>query len=359
MTPRPRTTRSALAAGAVLSLVAACGGDPAATPSTPTAVERPPLSGDFTPRRLPRPVPTAAEPAASPTVTTTPAGRTLPIGNAPEGIVADATTRRVVVAVRQPDELVLLDPSSLAVEARTPLPGSLRHLQLAAAGGPVLVPDESSTSLLRVALPSGDILSRTPTGAMPHDANQAENGTVLVADEAGATLTAVRADRVVATFTDVTQPGGIAHVGDVFGVVDVGENTITFDDAETLRPLTELAAGDGPTHVVADKHGRYVVVDTRGGALLLYTPPPAAAQVARVTLPGQPYGVTYDARRDRLWVTVTATNELVALDLSGAEPRETARYPTVQQPNTVAVDETSGRVFVTGTTPGLLQVVDP
>ncbi|SDU83299.1 DNA-binding beta-propeller fold protein YncE [Microlunatus sagamiharensis] len=354
----PRPERAALAACVTLGLVAACGTGQGADP-TPAAEARPPLSGQFTPRRLPRPVPTAAEPAASPVTTTTPAGRTIEIGNAPEGIVADATTRRVVVAVRGPDELVLLDPTTLAVRGRTPLPGSLRHLQLAAAGGPVLVPDESSTSLLRVALPSGRVLSRTPTGAMPHDANQAPNGTVLVADEAGATLTAIRDDRVVATFTDVTQPGGIAHVGDVFGVVDVGENTITFDDAATLQPLTELSAGDGPTHVVADKHGRLVVVDTRGGALLLYSAPPQAAQVARVALPGQPYGVAYDARRDELWVTVTASNELVRLDLSGDQPRETARYPTVQQPNTVAVDETTGRVFVTGTTPGLLQVVDP
>lgn len=304
-------------------------------------------------------MPNAAEPAASPVPTARPAGRTLRIGTAPEGIVADASARRVVVAVRQPDALVLLDPDTLAVRSRTPLPGSLRHLQLAGAGGPVLVPDESSNSLLEVALPSGRVVSRTPTGAMPHDANRAPDGTTLVADEAGASLTAVRDGRVVATFDDVTQPGGIAHVGDVFGVVDVGENTLTFDDAAALRPLTELAAGDGPTHVVADGQGRLVVVDTRGGALLLYTPPPRAAQVARVALPGQPYGVTFDSVRRQLWVTVTATNEVVAFDDSGAVPREVARFPTVQQPNTVAVDGRSGRVFVTGTTPGLLQVVDP
>jgi DNA-binding beta-propeller fold protein YncE len=145
----------------------------------------------------------------------------------------------------------------------------------------------------------------------------------------------------------------------VFGVVDVGENTLTFYDAAGLTPLTELAAGDGPTHVVADSHGRLVVLDTRGGAVLLYAPPPQAALLSRTALPGQPYGIAYDPRRDQLWVTVTATNELVRLDLSGSAPREVDRFPTVQQPNTVAVDERTGRVFVTGTTPGLLQVLDP
>lgn len=353
----PRRSCLLVAAGFTVGLVTACAGGAPGTPGD--AAVRPPLSGEFAPRRLDRPVPTAAEPAASPTTTVAPAGRTIAVGAAPEGIVADASTRRVVVAVRRPDQLVLLDPDTLAARSRTPLPGSLRHLQLARDGGPVLVPDESSNSLLEVALPSGRIASRTPTGAMPHDANQAPDGTVLVADEAGASLTAVRDQKVAATFDDVTQPGGIAHVGNVFGVVDVGENTVTFYDAEALRPLTELSAGEGPTHVVADKHGRVVVIDTRGGAVLTYTPPPQAAQVSRVPLPGQPYGVAYDPRRDELWVTVTATNEVVELDLSGTTPREVRRFPTPQQPNTVAVDSTSGRVFVTGTTPGVLQVIDP
>jgi DNA-binding beta-propeller fold protein YncE len=102
-----------------------------------------------------------------------------------------------------------------------------------------------------------------------------------------------------------------------------------------------------------------VVVDTRGGAVLLYAPPPRAAQVQRLALPGQPYGVAYDPVRDRLWVTVTATNEVVGIDLSGSEPRETTRLPTVQQPNTVAVDAKTGRLFITGTTPGVVEVVDP
>ena len=39
--------------------------------------------------------------------------------------------------------------------------------------------------------------------------------------------------------------------------------------------------------------------------------------------------------------------------------REIARYPTVRQPNTVAVDTASGRVFVTGKADGKLQILDP
>jgi DNA-binding beta-propeller fold protein YncE len=39
--------------------------------------------------------------------------------------------------------------------------------------------------------------------------------------------------------------------------------------------------------------------------------------------------------------------------------REIARYPTVRQPNSVAVDPASGRVFVTGKADGQLQILEP
>jgi DNA-binding beta-propeller fold protein YncE len=74
-------------------------------------------------------------------------------------------------------------------------------------------------------------------------------------------------------------------------------------------------------------------------------------------LPGTPYGLAYDAARDRLWVTLTATNQLVGFDTRADPPREIARIPTVRQPNTVAVDEATGRLAVTGPDDGTLQLI--
>ncbi len=281
------------------------------------------------------------------------------VGSAPEGIVADAVTRTVVVGVRDPDQLTLLNADTGVVSGHVALPGVLRHLQLAAPGGPVLVPDESSDSLLQVGLPTGAILSRVPTGISPHDANEAGNGTIIVANEGGGSAVAVRDNVVVHTFTDVTQPAGVAHVGNVVGLLDVRENTLTFYDAATLAPITELAAGVGPTHVVADKHGRMIVADTRGDALLVYRPPPQAAQLTRTALPGTPYGIAYDPVRDRLWVTATAANQVVGFDMSQPTPREVKRLPTTAQPYTVAVDSTTGRLFVTATGQGAVEIIDP
>jgi len=287
------------------------------------------------------------------------AGRLVAVGSAPEGIVADPVTRTVVVGVRNPDQLTVLNADTGAVSGHAPLPGVLRHLQLAKPGGPVLVPDESSNSLLQVGLPTGAILSRIPTGISPHDATEADNGTIIVANEGGGSAVAVRGNTVVRTFTDVTQPAGVAHAGNIVGLLDVRENTLTFYDAATLGPITELAAGNGPTHVVTDRHGRMIVADTRGDALLVYQPPPQAAQLTRTALPGIPYGITYDPVRDRLWVTLTAANQVVAYDMSQPTPREIERLPTAAQPYTVAVDSTTGRLFVTATGQGAVEIIDP
>lgn len=79
----------------------------------------------------------------------------------------------------------------------------------------------------------------------------------------------------------------------------------------------------------------------------------------RTNLPGAPYGVALDARHARLWVTVTAFNRLVELRLGTHAPTRVRSYPTVRQPNTVAVDERTGRVFVAGRVGGELQLLDP
>ena len=281
------------------------------------------------------------------------------MGNSPEGVVADPQIHVVAVGVRDPFALTLLDATTGAVLRKVPLPGGLRHLQLAGPGGPVLVPDEGSNQLIRVALPGGQITAQVRTGVVPHDATAAANGTVFVANELGHSVVAVRGDRVVHTFTDVTQPAGLAAVGNLVGLVDVRENTLTVYDAQRLQRVAELPAGAGPTHVVADKRGHLAVIDTRGGAVLLYEVAPAIRQIGRVELPGTPYGVAYDPVRDRLWVTLTALNEVIGLNLSATQPVLASPLPTVRQPNTVAVDASTGRLYITGTADGLLEIIEP
>ncbi len=305
-----------------------------------------------------RALPPAAEPQAAPPVSQTPVGRIIPVGNAPEGVVVDALTRTVAVAARDPNELVLVNADSGDITGRVSLPGTVRHLQLAAPGGPVLVPVETADALVRVDLPGGVAQSPIRTGSAPHDAVAAANGAVFVANEHGATVAVLRGDQIVKVFTNSVQPAGSAAVGTSVGVLDVRKNDLTVYDAERLTIIGSTPAGAGPTHLVADRHGRMIAADTRGNAVRVFTPLPTPREVASVAQPGAPYGVAYDGVRDRLWVTSSGTNEVVGYDMSEPKPREVQRFSTVQNPYTVGVDTNSGRLFVAGVSAGVVQVID-
>jgi DNA-binding beta-propeller fold protein YncE len=301
-------------------------------------------------------LPPPAEPGQAPAPTGTPPGRVVPVGDAPEGVVVDAVTRTVAVTKRNPNELVLLNADTGEVTTRVPLPGFVRHLQLAKPGGPVLVPVESANALVRVDLPGGAVEPQIITGTVPHDASQAPNGTVFVANEHGGTVTAIRGDGIVKVFTDSVQPAGLAPVGNSMGLLDVRKNDLTIYDADSLAIIGSTAAGAGPTHLVADKHGRLVATDTRGNAVRIFTTEPR--EVGSIPQPGGPYGIAYDAVRDRLWVASSATNEVVGYDMASDTPREVARLATVQNPYTLGVDATTGKLFIAGVTAGVVQLVD-
>jgi DNA-binding beta-propeller fold protein YncE len=318
-------------------------------PGVPTEGIRPPADG----------LPSPAEPQNAPPQTRPIPGRTVAVGSAPEGVAVDAVTRTVAVAKRDPNELVLLNADTGAITGRTPLPGFARHLQLAAPGGPVLVPVESANALVRVDLPGGRASSQVITGTVPHDAAEAQNGYVFVANEHGGTVTVLRGDQILKVFTDSVQPAGMAPAGLFMGMLDVRKNDLTVYDAAALTIIGSAPAGRGPTHLVADSHDRMIATDTRGDAIRVFEPLPTPREVASVPQPGGPYGITYDKTRDLLWVASSGTNEVVGYDMTQSVPHEVKRLPTVQNPYTLGVDSATGRLFIAGVTTGLVQIIDP
>jgi hypothetical protein len=302
-------------------------------------------------------LPPAAEPARSPPVTERPMGRVVPVGNKPEGLAADSRTALVAVGLTDPDRLALVSSASGRVARRLRLPGAPRHLQLAARGGPVLVPAERADALVEISLPDGRSRA-TQVGRFPHDA-AATAGRVFVADELGDTLTVLSRGRLVRRLRTAIQPGGIAATGTgEIALVAVRERVVVLYDARSLDELARVPAGVGPTHVVSDGSDLLFVVDTQGDALLLLHTRPRLEIVRRVRLRGRPYGLAIDRRRRRLWVTLTARNRVAELTATRL-PRGLGERPTVRQPNSVTVDETSGRVFVASRTDGTLQLFDP
>lgn len=304
----------------------------------------------------PRAFPPAAEPARSPVPSATPAGTVVRVGNKPEGVAADPRTGLVAVALTDPDELALVDHADGSVVGHVPLPGAARHIRLAKPGGPVIVPAESGDRVAEVPLPRGRSLV-TRVGDGPHDAD-ASHGRTFVADEFGSTLTIVEDGRRVQQVRTPLQPGGLAAIpGGAVALVAVRERVLALYERDG-RKIAQAPAGVGPTHVEAGAGGRVYVADTDGDAVLLFRTRPKLELVRRVALPGAPYGMTIDRTRGRLWVTLTGRNEVVWLPANGA-PRPVDRYPTVRQPNSVAVHEPSGRVFVASRADGTLQLLDP
>ena len=295
----------------------------------------------------------AAEPARSPALTAEPAGTVVEVAPLPQGIVHDARTDLLAVSVREEYRLLLLDPTTLEEVGSVPLPGKARHLQVARPGGPVLVPSESADQLVEVSLPSGT-LRATDVGDYPHDAAGAANGDIVVGNEFEGSLSLVRDGETVDTVADLTQPGSVVIAGRTVAVVDVEDWEISTYDLRTLDRTGRVAAGAGPTHAVALSGGRFAVADTRGDQLLVFDTAPLR-QVGALDVGDSPYGLASDPASDLVWVTLTASNELVGVDVSSDEPRAVDTYPTVRQPNTVAVAPGSGTVWVAGTADGVVQ----
>jgi len=357
------------ALAALVLIVGGCSQQPPTDTALPALHHAMALDDPDNPRAIPTNVPTvgqrpsadnlppAAEPQQAPPQTAPIPGRIADVGKAPEGVVVDAATRIAAVAKRDPDELVLINVDTGQIVNRVPLPGFARHLQLANAGGPVLVPVESVGALVRVELPSGRPLSQ-PLTDTAHDAAQADNGMVFVSNEHRGTVTVLRGLDVVKVFAGTVQPAGLASTGSSMGLIDVRTNDLTVFNTHDLTIVGSTPAGDGPTHLVADKHGRLIAADTRGNAVRVFEPLPTPHQVGEVAQPGGPYGIAYDPTRDLLWVASSGTNEVVGYDMSQPTPREVQRVPTVQDPYTLGVDANTGRLFIAGVTGGVVQVVD-
>lgn len=305
---------------------------------------------------LPYP-PQASEPATSPEVEGTPPGQIVEVGEGPEGVAFDPRTGLVAVGTRKPAELVLVDGVSGEVRKRVRIPSAPRHLDVAEPGGPVLVPAEDANAVVEVSLPDGDT-QVTEVGEHPHDIAFRQDR-IYVGDEFSSTMSVVEDGRVVRQVPVDVQPGGVVALEDQVGIVSVRAYTLElFSLEDRLQAQGSQNAGLGPTHVVRDADGRLFIADTRGDAVVVFETKPRLKFVGRLELPGSPYGIAIDRERGRVWVTLTARNEVVELNAAN-EPQVLRRFPTVRQPNTLAVTPGGNRLFIASRANGTLQLLDP
>lgn len=288
-----------------------------------------------------------------------PAGRIiqLPIGSEPEGVIVDDVTHTAVIALHNPNRLAIIDTRNDHVRS-VPAPGHARHLILAKPGGPILLPGEESAALFQLALPSGRLLMTTPVLRHPHNA-AVVGSNIWVADELQPAISIIDpAGAVIATLHGPVQPGGIVAADGVAAVTDVRGARLYFYNTTTFAAEGSIPAGSGPTHEAPLGGDDVMVADTRGGTLLLVDFATRRI-VGRLALPGGPYGVSSDPTSGTAWVTLTEFNRVVEVQRSGSHLRVTRSWPTVQQPNTVAIDPATQCVYVVGVTEAQLQIICP
>lgn len=288
----------------------------------------------------------SATPAASPDQATTPAGTVLPLaGNATALAFAGGA---LAVAVQDPPSVQLY-----ALPDTTPktvaLPGPAARLVAAGDRVEATVPS------------SGVIISISPADATT-TSTSVEGGPVDVATVGDKTVVAQRDARSVRVgdhqVGPVTSPDQVLVIGDHVVVLDRLRSAVFDLDPATDTLGAGLRAGDGATNAVTDRFDRVLVTDTRGGELLAFTANPLIMR-QRYPVPGGPYGLAYDPRTDLAWVTLTEKNEVVAYHVAGGEPAEKFRFATVRQPDSVAVDPGSGRVFIASADGQGIQVISP
>ncbi|NIH80350.1 hypothetical protein [Amycolatopsis viridis] len=298
--------------------------------------------------------PVAATAPASPPPAAAPAGTVIGTPGEVSAVAADPATGVLAVAV--PDAVLLYRTGDLsAAPLRVPVAG--RAEQLRVSGGVLLASLPAAGQVARIALPTGQVSTLAVAGQPA--------GAVVDGDR---TLVAVRDRKAVDVFTGDRLTRSIQ--GQLYSADDVlqaGGNTVVLDELRTAvfsvdvdgGTMAEgLRAGDGATHAVADSFGRVLVVDTRTGALLAFSTGPLLLR-QRYPVPGGAYGLAYDPQRALAWVTLTGRNEVVGFDVRGGEPVEKYRFPTVRQPNSVTVEERSGRVFVGSAAGEGVQVIQP
>ncbi len=179
-----------------------------------------------------------------------------------------------------------------------------------------------------------------------------------MADELANTIHVITDGRVARVVPAPLQPGGMADNDAGTRALVVGVRARRISEYTAAGDLVGSAnCGAGPTHVVAGDNGIFWVADTYGAAVLGFElGPRGPVQVANIPVGSHPYGLAFDTDRDTLWVTVTGDDKLLGLHLIGRSVASRTVYNTVRQPNTVAVDETTGELVVTGSTdPGQLQ----
>jgi hypothetical protein len=297
--------------------------------------------------------------ATAPPVAHAPAGTVVALPGDPGSLAVD--TRDGLLAASVGNGVALISVATGREQKVIRLGSTVGRVALTGSQGPLMVPLTRAGRLVQLALPSGQVEARTRVGGQPDDEVVAAAGTVFVSNESSSTVSLVQHGRQVAEEPAPRQPTGVAAIPNGTEVVVLGTRARRLEAFSfSGRSLGATSAGAGPTHVVAGGNDLFYVADTEGNSVNVFLLGAGPRRVATVpTRSGAPYGLALDRTRGVLYVTLTASNQLESFEIKGNTVVPARVWATVRQPDSVAVDSVTGRVFVASRTGGGLQLIDP
>lgn len=303
--------------------------------------------------------------AVSPPVSQPPAGAVRPLAGHAAAAVLDAGTHQLAVLAPGSDPAA---PGSLTVFGDPQAPPRVVDLP-----GPATAVTDDGHGTVYLAARGGyfavDLSTGRTTQVSVTEAAQTEftavaqraDGRLVLGSADGAVYTLASPTPAAVTSASVVNRNKIfarvdwlATQGNTTVVLDRGQTSVTMIDADG-HVQQALRAGRGATTMAADALGRVLVADTRGGQLLVYGVDPLILRQA-YPVPQAPYGLA--GSRALAWVSATLSNIVIGYDLSTGIPVEKVRYPTVQQPNSLAFDEASDTLYVVSGSGAGVQVID-
>jgi hypothetical protein len=287
----------------------------------------------------------SARAAVSPPPVTAPAGQVLAFSGPAQSAIFDAAQASLVVFTPGPNPQV---PATLTIfgsgaASRTVvLPGGATAI---AGDGHGVAYASTRGGFVTVDLAAGTVKPTLIDGQTATDftaiARRAD-GRLVLGSADGVVYTLAADSTVSATSEIFARVDGIVTQGDTAVVLDRGQTSVTALNSQG-SPQQALRAGLGATTITADPAGRVLVADTRGGQLLVFGADPLIERQA-YPVPDSPYGLA--GSTTLVWVSQTATNTVIGYDLATGIPVEKVRYPTVRQPNSLALDQDSGTLYV-------------
>ncbi|MGH3633820.1 YncE family protein [Mycobacterium sp.] len=298
-----------------------------------------------------------AHPAESPPVSSPPAGVVRPLGGHPRAAIFDSRTAALAVLVPGPDPAA---PASLAVLGADQNPP--RSIELP---GPATALTGDGAGTVFLSTRGGYFAVDLSAGRVARvDIGEAQNVEfTAIARRADATMVLGTADGMVYTPASGTAANRTKIYARVDSLVAQGNTVAVLDRAQTSVTTIgadgtlgqALRAGQGATTMATDPLGRVLVIDTRGGQLLVFGVDPLILRQA-YPVRQAPYGLAGSKRLT--WVSQTAANLVIGYDLDTGIPVEKVRYPTVRQPNSLAVDDTSDTLYVVSGSGAGVQVIE-